>query len=115
MDTTRRTFFLSGGAAMAAQSAPSDRVKLAVVGFHGRGRAHINGFAKTPTVRVAALCDADERLFPGGVALVEKLQGHKPDTFFDIRKLLERKDIDAISIATPDYWHALMAIWGCQA
>ena len=100
---------------MAAQSAPSDRVNMAVVGFHGRERAHINGFAKIPNVRVAALCDADERLFPGGVELVEKLQGHKPDTYFDIRKLLERKDIDAISIAAPDYWHALMTIWGCQA
>ena len=72
---------------MAAQSAPSDRVNMAAVGFHGRGRAHINGFAKIPNVRVAALCDADERLFPGGVELVEKLQGHKPDTYFDIRKL----------------------------
>jgi len=100
---------------MAAQSAPSDRINLAVVGFHSRGRAHINGFGKIPNVRIAALCDADERLFPEGVQLVEKLQGHKPDTYFDIRTLLERKDIDAISIAVPDYWHALMSIWGCQA
>src|ERR1039457_22329 len=115
MNSTRRTFVLGSVAAMAAQSAPSDRVNMAVVGFHGRGRAHINGFAKIPNVRVAALCDADERLFPEGVELVEKLQGHKPDPYFDIRKLLERKDIDAISIAAPDYWHALMTIWGCQA
>jgi predicted dehydrogenase len=115
MNTTRRIFLLGSGAAVAAQGAASDRVNLAVVGFHGRGRSHISGFGKLPNVRIAALCDADERLFPGGVALVEKLQGHKPDTFFDVRKLLERKDIDAISIATPDYWHALMAIWGCQA
>ena len=103
MNTTRRTFFLSGGAAIAASAAPSYRVNVAVVGFHGRGRGHISGFAKIPNVRVAALCDADERLFPGGVALVEKLQAHKPDTFFDIRKLLERKDIDAITIAAPGY------------
>ena len=79
------------------------------------GRGHINGFAKIPNVRIAALCDADERLFPGGVALVEKLQGQKPDAYFDFRKLLERRDIDAISIAPPDYRHALMAIWCCQA
>ena len=115
MNTTRRTFFLGAGAAMAAQGAASDRVNIAVVGFHGRGRGHITGFGKVPNVRIAAICDADERLFPGGVALVEKLQGHKPDTFWDIRKLLEHKDIDAISIATPDYWHALMTVWGCQA
>src|SRR5512140_1939655 len=103
MSTTRRTFFLSGGAALAANAAPSDRVNVAVVGFHGRGRAHINEFAKIPGVRVAALCDADERLFPGGVSLVERLQGHRPATAYDVRRLLERKDIDAISIATPDY------------
>jgi predicted dehydrogenase len=61
------------------------------------------------------LCDVDERLFPERVAEVEKLTGHKPATEIDIRKLLQRKDIDAISIATPDHWHALMTIWGCQA
>jgi len=90
-----------------AQGSPNDRVNLAVVGFHGRGRGHINGFAKVPNVRIAALCDADERLFPGGVAIVEKLQGHRPATESDIRKLLERKDIDAISIATPDYYYCV--------
>jgi len=119
--STRRDFVRTAALAspsirtVLARGSPNDRVNLAVVGFHGRGRGHINSFAKVPNVRIAALCDADERLFPGGVAIVEKLQGHRPATESDIRKLLERKDIDAISIATPDYWHALMTIWGCQA
>ena len=69
-----------------------------------------------PNVKVTALCDVDERLFPrsrrGGL---RRLQDTGPDTEIDIRRLLERKDVDAISIATPDYWHALMTIWGCQA
>jgi predicted dehydrogenase len=66
-------------------------------------------------VRIAALCDVDERLFPEAVASVEKAAGYRPDTVVDFRKLIERKDIDAVSIATPDYWHALMTIWACQA
>ncbi|MGH9675079.1 MAG: Gfo/Idh/MocA family protein, partial [Bryobacteraceae bacterium] len=68
-----------------------------------------------PNVRVASLCDIDERLFAEAVAEVEKAGGAKPETFVDIRKLLERKDLDAVSIATPDHWHALMTIWACQA
>ena len=98
-----------------AQRSPNETIRIAVVGFHGRGRAHYRAFAKIPNVKVAALCDADERLFPGAVAEIEKLAGYRPDTEFDIRRLLERKDIDAISIAAPDYWHALMTIWACQA
>ncbi len=119
--STRRDFIRTAAVAAPAiqaslaQNSPNDRVNVAVVGFHGRGRAHINGFAKVPNVRIAALCDADERLFPEAVSLVERLQGHRPATEFDIRKLVERKDVDAISIAAPDYWHALMTIWGCQA
>jgi len=120
-DSTRRNFMRAAAAAAPAvqtslgQGSANDRVNVAVVGFHGRGRAHINAFAKAANVRVAGLCDVDERLFPEATAMVEKLQGHRPFTEIDIRKLLERKDIDAISIATPDYWHALMTIWGCQA
>jgi len=68
-----------------------------------------------PGVRVGYLCDIDERLFPGAVAEVERTGGYTPQTETDIRKLLEKDDLDAISIATPDHWHALMTIWGCQA
>ncbi len=123
--TSRRAFLKTtavgvGGTAPAvaaawSQRAPNATVNVAVVGFRSRGRSHYRSFAQMPNVRVAALCDADERLFPGAVAEVEKLAGYRPDTLHDIRKLLERKDIDAISIATPDHWHALMTIWACQA
>ena len=64
---------------------------------------------------MAYLCDIDERLFPERSAEVEKLYGAKPTTFTDVRKLLEQKDLDAISVATPDHWHALCTIWACQA
>jgi predicted dehydrogenase len=116
MTTTRRKF-LSNTAAVAAlaQSSPNERINVAVVGFHGQGMVHIRGFATLPNVRVAALCDVDERLFPSAVAEVEKLAGNRPSTEVDMRRLLDRKDIDVISIATPDYWHALQTIWACQA
>ncbi len=109
------TSALVAGRPAFAQRGANERVNIAIVGLHGRGTEHIRAFAAVPNVRIAALCDVDTRLFPEKAAMVEKLTGHKPDTVEDIRKLLERKDIDAISIATPDYWHALMTIWGCQA
>jgi len=97
------------------QTSPSDTVNLGVVGFRGRGRDHYRTFAKIPGVRVAYLCDVDERLFAPAIAEVEQIGGYRPQTEIDIRKLIEKKDLDAISIATPDHWHALMTIWGCQA
>ena len=122
-ETSRRTFLqkaaLTAGApalgAGWAQRSPNDTINVAVVGFHGRGKDHYRAFAGMHNVKVAVLCDADERLFPGAVAEVEKIAGYRPATEYDIRRVLERKDIDAISIATPDYWHALMTIWACQA
>jgi predicted dehydrogenase len=54
-------------------------------------------------------------LFPGAVADVEKIAGYKPATEYDFRKLIEKKDLHAVSIATPDHWHALQTIWACQA
>jgi predicted dehydrogenase len=114
--STRRSFVQSALAGAAwAQRSPNDQVNLAVVGFRGRGRDHYRAFARIPGVRVAYLCDIDERLFPGAAAEVESLAGNKPATFVDLRKLLEQKDLDAISIATPDHWHALQTIWACQA
>ncbi len=106
---------MAAAPAALAQTSPSDTVHIGVVGFRSRGRAHYREFANMPGVRVAYLCDVDERLFPEAVAEVESIQGSRPKTEYDIRKLLEHEDLDAISIATPDHWHALMAIWGCQA
>ena len=93
----------------------NDRINIAVVGIRGRGKNHYQQWAKIPGVHVKTLCDIDENLFPERVAEVEKLQGKKPGTEVDIRKVLEDKEIDAISIATVDHWHALATIWGCQA
>lgn len=110
---------LAGSSARASnlsdQRSPNDRINVAIVGINGKGKHHYSRFSEIPNVRVTTLCDVDERLFPGAVKAVEEISGFKPKTEFDIRKVLEDKDIDAISIATPDHWHGLMTIWACQA
>src|SRR5450759_1319072 len=81
----------------------------------GRGIAHINGYSKVPNAIITKICDVDERLFPAVVENIEKIYGARPQTEVDIRKLIDDKDIDVISLAIPDHWHALATIWACQA
>ena len=93
----------------------NDRVRVAVCGVRGRGNDHIHGFARVPQTELAALCDIDENVSKQRLDQIEKLGLPRPKSYVDIRKLLDDKDIDAISIATPNHWHSLMAIWACQA
>lgn len=102
------------------QNKPSDMINVAVAGIRDRGgfyggTGHTANFAKIKNSRVVTICDCDENLFPKAVSDIETLGGGKPRTVVDFRKLLDDKEIDVISIATPDYWHALMTIWACQA
>jgi predicted dehydrogenase len=101
--------------ASAQKKSPNERINVAVIGINGKGKHHYSRFCQIPNTRVTTICDVDERLFPAAVKEIEKLTGFKPKTEVDIRKVLEDKDIDAISIATPDHWHALMSVWACQA
>jgi predicted dehydrogenase len=93
----------------------NDRVRVAICGVHGRGRDHLHNFSQVKNAEVAALCDIDENVLRQRLAQMDKMGLPKPVTYVDIRKLLEDKSIDAISIATPNHWHSLMAIWACQA
>jgi predicted dehydrogenase len=93
----------------------NDRINIAVIGTRGRGKAHLREFAKIPNVRVKTVCDVDERLFPERVKMVADVQGHTPGTEYDLRRVLDDKDIDAVATATPNHWHALVTIWACQA
>jgi predicted dehydrogenase len=102
------------------QNKPSNVINVAVAGIHDRGgfyggTGHTANFTKIKNSRVVAVCDVDENLFPKAVSDIESLGGQKPKTVVDFRKLLDDKEIDVISIAAPDYWHALMTIWACQA
>src|SRR5215471_12157508 len=89
----------------------NDRVRVAVCGLRERGRDHLSAFGKLPNVEIAGLCDIDE-------AVLDKRRGDvkgSPRAVADVRRLLDDRTIDAISIATPNHWHALIAIWACQA
>src|SRR5579885_2976958 len=113
--------YLSGLSALGTLTQPArvlgadDRVRVAVVGVRGQGFGHIQGYAKVPGVEVAAVCEVDDSVLRQRLADMEKMGLPKPVTYGDVRKLLEDKSIDAVSIATPNHWHSLMAIWGCQA
>jgi len=93
----------------------SDRVRIAVVGLHGQGWSHVEEYCHMKDVELAAFCDVDENVLDQRLAEVEKMGVKRPARFIDLRKLLDDKSIDAISIATPNHWHSLQAIWGCQA
>jgi predicted dehydrogenase len=93
----------------------NDTIRVAVVGFRGQGGAHIREYGDMPKVEIAALCDVDESVIARRLKEMEERGLKKPATYTDLRRLLEDKSIDAISIATPNHWHALMGIWGCQA
>ena len=94
---------------------PNDMVNIAVIGIRSRGKDHYKALAKVPNLRIAILCDVDQRLLPAAVDEVEKLTGYKPKTETDFRKVLENKDIHCISVATPNHWHSLITIMACQA
>ena len=93
----------------------NDRINIAVIGIRSRGSQHYREWVKNPNVHVKTLVDIDENLFPERVQELTELQGKKPNTEVDLRKMLEDKDIDAVSIASTDHWHALATIWACQA
>jgi len=94
--------------------AANDKIRIAVIGFNSRGQNHIDDYLKKPDVEIVALCDADNRVLDRGVAYVDKKSGAKPKGYQDIRKLLEDKDVDAVSIATPNHWHSLAGIWAME-
>jgi predicted dehydrogenase len=116
----RRHFLMTSTAAAtlarsSAFASPNDTVRVACVGVRGQGQSHIRAYAKMPNVEIAAICDVDESVLEQRSTDAEKLTKKRPAGFTDLRKLLEDKSIDAISIATPNHNHALQAIWGCQA
>lgn len=118
---------LAAGAAAAFAARPAfsqvlganERIRIGVVGLGttrmgGRGRSHVGRLLEVKGAQVAGLCDADSDILGQDAAKLEK-QGVKVLTFQDVRKLLDLKDIDAVTVATPNHWHSLIGIWACQA
>ena len=93
----------------------AERVRMAVIGLHGRGLAHIDGYTYDDRVEVVALCDVDESQFAKAQGKLQERGRPVAKTYQDIRKLLEDNDVQAVSIATPNHWHALAGIWAMQA
>ncbi|MBN2008390.1 Gfo/Idh/MocA family oxidoreductase [candidate division KSB1 bacterium] len=125
-DISRRSFLKgSTGAAAVIMAAPmilteaakgaNDRIRIAVLGVNGRGKDHIRGFMGLENVEVVTLCDPDK-------VVLEKRQQEFKETYSkkvkieqDLRKVYDDKNIDAVSIASTNHWHALSTIWACQA
>ena len=123
----RRSFLAGGTSSVAVAGAltllsrpeqakgANSRVRVAICGLHGRGNDHLRNYSQIKNCEIAAFCDIDEKVLRQRLQQMDKLGLPKPATYTDVRKLLENKSIDAISIATPNHWHSLMAIWACQA
>lgn len=118
----RRYFLMAATGALASTpmkshmlASPNDTVRIACVGVRGQGKAHLNQYSQMKNVEIAAICDIDENVLNSRLDMVEKKTGKKPASYWEIRKLLEDKSIDAISIATPDHSHTLQTIWSLQA
>jgi len=117
----RRSFLKTGAAALATAASANrimganDRIRVAVCGLRGRGWDHVRGYKPIPGVEVAYFCDIDDNVLSKRCADAEAMGMTKPQTYTDVRKLLADKNVDAVSIATPNHWHSLMGIWAAQA
>lgn len=110
------------GAAIAANPArgnryvsPNEKIRVACIGINGRGMNHVDSYLGMDDVELVAICDPDSATFAKALKAADKAGKRAPATVVDIRKLLEDKNIDAVSIATPNHWHSLAAIWAMQA
>lgn len=95
--------------------APGNKVVVAVMGTNGRGQEHIKSLTNIKNVEIAYICDVEDKALAKGLDLAEKRNGKRPQGVKDFRTILDNKDIDAITIATPDHWHTPAAIMACAA
>jgi len=96
----------------------NERINMAVIGIRGQGFGHINKWCTLKdnrNVRLKTICDVDEQFFAERSKTVLEKTGEKPLTEHDMRKVFDDQEIDAVSFATPNHWHALGTIWACQA
>ncbi|UCF36852.1 MAG: Gfo/Idh/MocA family oxidoreductase [Acidobacteriota bacterium] len=118
----RRTFIQTSAAAPAIALAAgrkilgaNETIRVAVLGVNGRGRNHIGGLQPLENVEVVALVDPDLAVARKRAAEFEEKYGRRPEVIQDMRRVLDDPEIDVVSIATPNHWHALATIWACQA
>jgi len=119
---TRRQFLASSSTAAAAAAfaprafaSPNETIRIAVTGVRGRGLEHVKGLLAQKNLEIAAICDVNQNIVDKAMKAVEEKQGKRPAYHQDFRKLIEDKSIDAVTIATSNHTHALLAIWALQA
>jgi len=127
MDKITRRKFVKGAAVAASAgvligtsktswAGANERINVAVVGINGRGRSHLGAYRALDNVQVTTICDPDSRLFePRIKEFFSGRRDSEPKVEQDYRRVLDDKDIDAVSLATPNHWHALGGIWALQA
>ncbi len=112
-----RRFFLGALTAAAATRVwgANDKINVAIVGLGGRGTNHLNVYARLPDARVAALCDVNQAAREKSQATLLKVTSEKATEYEDMRQAFADPTVDAVSIATPNHWHALATIWALKA
>jgi predicted dehydrogenase len=116
----RRTFLMSAGAAplalaLGGRAGANDRIRAAIIGMGDRGHDHVEFLSRTEGVEIATFCDPDEQRMQEKASQFESHGGKKPKLEPDLRRVLDDREIDVITIAAPNHWHALATIWACQA
>ncbi len=119
----RREFLSATGSAVATLTAAqygrvpgaNDRLQAAVIGVNGRGKSHIRAVAENPGMNVAAVVDIDQSVAEQAATLTTQYQSGRPKEYRDLRDMLADKDIDVVTVATTNHWHALSTIWAVQA
>ena len=126
MQTNRRDFLKKSAAlglglgafpliARGGAVSANEKVVVGVIGLAGMGWSNLQSILKVPGVECGALCDVDSMILHRRANETENLTGSRPDVYGDFREMLDRKDIDAVIIATPDHWHCLQMVYACQA
>ena len=115
--SSTRRFFLGAATAAAASRVwgANDKVNVAIVGVGGRGTNHLDTYSRIPGARVAGICDVNQAAREVANARLVKNGHEKATEYEDMRKAFADPSIDAVSIATPNHWHALATIWACKA
>ncbi|MCX8065902.1 MAG: Gfo/Idh/MocA family oxidoreductase [Candidatus Hydrogenedentes bacterium] len=116
---TSSLFFLSSSSyfskALGNSQSLSNSVRIAVIGTGGMGTRHLEALAVNPQCVILAVCDVAKSRYYEAIKIVENLSNKTPDGYQDFRRVLERSDIDAVFVATPDHWHPLITIMACKA
>jgi len=93
----------------------NDQIRVALIGCGGRGKAVLKTFFRNKKVQCPIVCDVDNAMIGQAINIVKKSRGNTPDLVRDFREVMNRKDVDACIVGTPDHWHALQTIHACQA